>query len=50
MTLKPEEISSLMEQEEDVEVTCNFCNEHYHFSKDDLAKILEKMTREPEDC
>jgi molecular chaperone Hsp33 len=50
MTLKPEEISSLMEQEEDVEVTCNFCNEHYHFSKDDLTKILEKMTREPEDC
>lgn len=39
--LKKEEIQDMIEKENGCEVTCNFCNERYTFSKEDLEKILE---------
>jgi molecular chaperone Hsp33 len=41
--LGKEEIRSLMEEQGQAEVICHFCNETYHFSKEELAKILEEI-------
>lgn len=41
LTLGKEEIKDIMEKEGGCEVTCNFCNERYNFSKEDLQEILE---------
>ena len=43
ITLKKEDIQDLIDRDEDCEVTCNFCNERYIFTKDELKAILEKM-------
>lgn len=42
-TLKKEDIQSLADKGEDVEVVCNFCNEVYTFTPQDLQAVLEKM-------
>ena len=41
--LDDEDIEELMGQDEGINITCNFCNNEYHFDKDDLQKILDKM-------
>ncbi|WP_276814140.1 Hsp33 family molecular chaperone HslO [Faecalibaculum rodentium] len=43
MTLPKKDIEELMGQDEGIHITCNFCNNEYHFDKDDLQKILDKM-------
>ena len=43
MTLPKDEIQQLIDREEACEVTCNFCNERYTFTKAELAAILEKL-------
>lgn len=43
MTLPKKDIEELMGQDEGIDITCNFCNNEYHFDKDDLQKILDKM-------
>ena len=43
MTLPKKDIEELMRQDEGINITCNFCNNEYHFDKDDLQKILDKM-------
>ncbi|WP_285942474.1 Hsp33 family molecular chaperone HslO [Faecalibaculum rodentium] len=43
MTLPKKDIEELMGQDEGINITCNFCNNEYHFDKDDLQKILDKM-------
>ena len=43
LTLPKEDIQQLIDREEVCEVTCNFCNERYTFSKDELKAILEKL-------
>lgn len=40
-TLPEEEIKGMIEQDHGGEVTCNFCNEHYTFTEDELTSILE---------
>ena len=43
MTLPKKDIEELMGHDECINITCNFCNNEYHFDKDDLQKILDKM-------
>ena len=40
-TLKDEEIQDMIDKDHGCHVTCNFCNERYDFSEEDLRKILE---------
>ena len=40
-TLKTEDLEDLAKKDEGCEITCNFCNERYHFSKEELESILE---------
>lgn len=40
-TLSEEQLKSMIEEDHGAEVTCNFCNETYHFSEDDLRKVLK---------
>lgn len=42
-TLKKEDLQDILEKEGSCQVTCNFCNERYEFSKEDLEAILETM-------
>ena len=43
LTLPKEDIQQLIERQEECEVTCNFCNERYTFSQEELTAILEKL-------
>lgn len=36
MTLKKEEIKSILEKEGEIKITCHFCNKHYLFKKSDF--------------
>lgn len=40
-TLSEEQLKSMIEEDHGAEVTCNFCNETYHFSEDDLREVLK---------
>lgn len=43
MTLNKDEIQKMIDEDGGCEVTCNFCNEHYPFSKEELEAIMEDM-------
>ena len=36
------DIISLMEEDHEAEITCQYCNERYHFDENDLIEVLEK--------
>jgi molecular chaperone Hsp33 len=38
-----EELASLLEQQEETSVTCEFCHENYVFSRKELERLLEEM-------
>ena len=40
--LKDEDLKEMIEVDKGCNVTCNFCNEQYSFSAEDLKQILEK--------
>lgn len=40
-TLSADQLEKMIEEDHGADVTCNFCNETYHFDEDDLRKILE---------
>ncbi|MGI6066472.1 MAG: Hsp33 family molecular chaperone HslO [Bacillota bacterium] len=40
-----DDLASLMEQGE-AEITCHFCNEKYHFSKEDLERIVKEVKKD----
>ena len=40
-TLSKDEIKEMINSNEDISVTCNFCNKTYKFSKDDLKKLID---------
>lgn len=40
-TLSTDDIKDMIESEDKCQVTCNFCNEKYEFSKEELKDILE---------
>lgn len=54
-TLAEDELNRLIQEDHGAEVTCNFCNEAYQFSQEDLQKILDhnlkdlQITQELED-
>lgn len=39
ITLGAEEINSILEQDEKIEVECQFCKTKYHYTKEDFSKI-----------
>jgi molecular chaperone Hsp33 len=41
MVLGADEISQMLEEDGKADVHCHFCNKNYHFSREDLVKILE---------
>jgi len=40
MSLNKEELKTILEEDEDIEVVCNFCSEKYVFSKEEIEKLL----------
>ena len=44
MTLGKEELEDIIQTEGQANLECHFCNKQYHFSKEDLEKILEGLT------
>ncbi|AEG60905.1 Hsp33 family molecular chaperone HslO [Desulforamulus ruminis] len=44
--LGKEEISSILEEQGQAEVNCHFCSEKYHFKREDLMKILDRIEGE----
>ncbi|MGD8192470.1 Hsp33 family molecular chaperone HslO [Brevibacillus ginsengisoli] len=43
ISLGTEEIESMIEEQGEAEVHCHFCNERYHFDKNDLEQVLEEL-------
>lgn len=39
------EIQSMIDEGEPIEVNCHFCNTHYHYSVEDLKRMLEEAVR-----
>ena len=39
------EIQNMNDDGEPIEVNCHFCNTHYHYSVDDLKRMLNEATR-----
>ena len=39
------EIQNMIDDGEPIEVNCHFCNTHYHYSVDDLKRMLNEATR-----
>lgn len=44
ISLGREELTSLIEEQQGAELTCQFCDKKYHFSKSDLEKLLAEAT------
>ncbi len=42
ISIGKEELSKMKEEQEEVEVSCHFCNRKYHFSKDDIQKLIDE--------
>lgn len=40
-TLSKEELDQMIEEDHGCEITCNFCNEHYHFSEEELRELRQ---------
>lgn len=45
ISLGKEEIDAMIIEDEKAEAQCHFCNETYHFSKEDLIELKEKVNR-----
>lgn len=43
MTLGKEQLTELIEEDENAEIKCQFCNKVYNFNKEELEEILEKV-------
>ena len=41
-TLKKEDLQAMIEEDHGAEITCNFCNERYSFSEEELQEILDE--------
>ncbi len=42
-TLPIHELQTLIDEDHECEITCNFCNERYHFSQSELEAIVETL-------
>lgn len=47
--LSKDELQAMIDEDGGAEVTCNFCNAIYDFSKEDLEKILERSSKNLEE-
>ena len=45
MSIGKEELKSMIQEGEPIEMTCHFCNERYCFSVEDMQELLEKIRR-----
>lgn len=45
ISIGEKEIREMIEENEPIEVNCQFCNSHYYFSVEELNDILKKMKR-----
>ena len=45
ISLGPEELSSLIEEQGDAELSCRFCDQKQYFSKENLENLLENMRK-----
>lgn len=45
ITLGRGELEKIIEEEEKIEITCNFCNKKYEFTKDDLKNLLKNAKK-----
>lgn len=43
MTLGVSDLEEIIEEDHGAETVCHFCNEHYHFSEDDLKAIVSEI-------
>ena len=41
-TLKKEDLQAMIEEDHGAQITCNFCNERYSFSEEELQEILDE--------
>ena len=39
------ELNKMIEEEEKIEIVCNFCNKKYEFAREELKKILEEAKK-----
>ncbi|MCS4488786.1 Hsp33 family molecular chaperone HslO [Streptococcus sciuri] len=44
LSLAKNELTSMKSEDHGAEITCQFCNEHYHFSEEDLEEIINDKT------
>lgn len=45
ISIGKKDIQSMIDDGEDIEVNCQFCNSHYKFSIDELKELLKKVTK-----
>jgi molecular chaperone Hsp33 len=42
-SLGAEELQSMLDEDGEAEVVCHFCNEKYHFNRDDLEALIQQL-------
>lgn len=45
ISIGAKDINEMIEDNEPIEVNCHFCNQHYHFSVEELKEIVTRSTR-----
>ena len=48
VSLGPEELKAMIDEQGDVTLTCQFCDSTQHFSKEELEALLESMRKKDE--
>lgn len=45
MTIHTDELQDMIDKDHGCEITCQFCNTHYHFNEDELKEIIEMKNK-----
>ena len=45
VSIGQKDIQEMIDDKEPIEVNCHFCNQHYHFSVDELKEIIKRSSR-----
>ena len=43
ISLGRETLTEIIEEDKQAEISCHFCNSHYHYSEEELREILDQM-------
>lgn len=43
ITLGVKDLEDMYHEDEKIETTCHYCNEHYHFDKEEIKKLIEEV-------